>query len=62
MTYAKRLAELALVSFLGAALPVLVANGLGKAALVGALSAGLAAVYGVIVKPVGDSEKPSLVK
>lgn len=60
MIYAKRLAELALVAFLGAAVPVLVDKGLDKAALAGALSAGLAAVYGVLAKPVGDKQRPTV--
>lgn len=60
MEYAKRLAELALVAFLGAAVPVLVDRGLDKAALAGALSAGLAAVYGIVVKSVGDKDRPTV--
>lgn len=56
MKYAKRLAELALVAFLGAAVPVLVDKGLDKAALAGALSAGVAAVYGILAKNVGDDK------
>lgn len=60
MTYVKRLAELALVAFLGAAVPVLVDKGLDKAALAGALSAGVAAVYGVLAKAVGDKDRPTV--
>jgi hypothetical protein len=60
--YLKRLAELLLVTFTGAALPVLVSAGFNKAALAGAASAGLAAVYALVTKRVGDAEKPGAVK
>lgn len=60
--YAKRLAELVGVTFLGAAVPVLVTGGLDKAALSGAAAAGLAAVYGLLAKRVGDKERPTITK
>lgn len=60
MQYVKRLAELAVVAFLGAAVPVLADKGLDKAAVAGALSAGVAAVYGVLAKAVGDKERPTV--
>lgn len=62
MQYLKRLAELLAVTFLGAATPVLVTGGLSKAALAGAVAAGLAAVYALATKPAGDPQKPGLVK
>jgi len=58
--YAKRLAELVVVTFLGAAIPAYLAAGFSKAALAGALSAGVAAVYGLVAKKVGDPEKPTV--
>ena len=42
------------------AVPVLVDKGLDKAALAGALSAGVAAVYGVLAKAVGDKDRPTV--
>jgi len=62
VTYLKRLAELAGVAFLGAAVPVLVDGHFSKAALAGAASAGLAAVYGLFVKNVGEDKESPLVK
>lgn len=58
--YLKRLAELVVVTFLGGAVPVLLSGGLSKAAVAGALSAGVAAVYGVMAKRVGDKERPTV--
>lgn len=60
--YLKRLVEQVLTVFVAAALPVLMADGIGKAALVGAVAAGLRALYGLVVKPVGDAAQPSAVK
>ena len=62
MKYVKRLAELAVVATLAAAVPVFADQGLSKAALVAAGSAALAAVYGVLAKGVGDPDSPSVVK
>lgn len=62
MTYLKRLAELVLVAFVSAAAPVLADQGLDKAAVSAAVSAGLAAVYGLLVKRVGDTERPTASK
>ena len=61
MIYLKRLVELAAVAFLAAAVPVFTANGISKAGLAGAGSAGLAAVYGLLVKGLGDKDRPSAV-
>lgn len=59
MKYVKRLLELAGVTFVAAAAPVLVSGGLSKATLSGAVAAGLAAVYGLVVKNAGaDKESP----
>lgn len=60
--YVKRVAEQVVAVFLAAGLPVLIADGVGKAALVAAVAAGLRALYGLIVKPVGDPDQPSAVK
>lgn len=62
MTYLKRLAELVLVAFVSAAVPVLLDRGADKAAVSAAVSAGLAAVYGLLVKRVGDTERPTASK
>lgn len=62
MKYFKRLAELLAVTFAGAAVPAFVSGGLSRAALAGALSAGLAAVYALAASRVGDAEKPGAVK
>lgn len=58
--YLIRLAELIGVTFLGAALPVFVTNGFDKAAVSGALSAGVAAVYGLLVKGKGEPDRPTV--
>lgn len=60
--YLVRLGELALVAFVGAAVPVLVQGDFSKAALSGALSAGVAAVYGVLAKGSGDKDRPTVSK
>lgn len=61
MDYLKKLAELVVVTFVAAALPALVAAGsLSKAAVAGAVSAGLAAVYGVVVKNKGAEDRPTV--
>lgn len=58
--YLVRLAELVGVTFVGAALPVLLEGGLDKAAISGAISAGLAAVYGLLAKSRGDKDRPTI--
>lgn len=58
--YLKRLAELVAVTFLGAAVPVLVSGGLNKAAVSGALAAGVAAVYGLAVRKKGAEDRPTV--
>jgi hypothetical protein len=60
MLYVKRLAELALVAFLGAAVPVFTEQGLTKAGTAGAATAGLVAVYGLLVKGLGDKDRPTI--
>lgn len=58
--YVKRLAELVAVTFLGAAVPVLVSGGLSKAAVSGAVTAGLVALYGLVVKNKGAADRPTV--
>lgn len=58
--YLIRLAELVGVTFLSAAAPVLLSKGFDKAAIAGAVSAGIAAVYGVLVKRVGPVDRPTV--
>ncbi len=62
MLYLKRLAELLLVTFVAAAGPALVTGGLSKAGFAGAAAAGLAALYALFAKRVGDVDKPGAVK
>ncbi|HKZ21201.1 MAG TPA: hypothetical protein VJQ57_13965 [Acidimicrobiia bacterium] len=59
MQYLKRLVELALVAFLAAAVPVFTEQGASKAGVSAAVAAGLAAVYGLLVKGLGDKDRPS---
>lgn len=61
-TYLLRLAEQAVVTFgSGFFAALAVANGSWtKAVLVGAVSAGVRAVYGMFSKPVGDGSQPSV--
>lgn len=58
--YLIRLAELVGVTFVGAAVPVFVQGGLDKAAVSAAISAGLAAVYGLLVKGKGYKDRPTI--
>ena len=60
MLYLKRLAELVIVAFLGAAVPVFTEQGLSKAGLAGAAGAGGMAVYGLLVKGLGDKDRPTI--
>lgn len=60
--YLIRLTELVGVTFLGAAVPVFVQRGFDKAAIAGGLSAGLAAVYGLLSKNVGEHKDRPTVK
>lgn len=60
--YLKRVAEQVVAVFFAAGLPVLMSDGVGKAALVAAVAAGLRALYALIVKPVGDPDQPNAVK
>lgn len=63
MEYLKRLLELVVVTFAGGAASALSAGGwdLSAASLGAALSAGIMALYGVVVKGRGeDAERPTL--
>lgn len=58
--YLKRLAEFAAVGFLAGAVPAWLQDpGFDRAALHGAVAAGVAALYGAVVKKVGDSNRPT---
>lgn len=58
--YLKRLAEFVAVGFLAGAVPTWLQNPqLDRAALHGAIAAGVAALYGAVVKRVGDSNRPT---
>lgn len=60
--YLLRLLEELAVAFVAGAVPVLAASpsDFSKSALFGAMVAGLRGVYGVIIKAVGDPERPSV--
>lgn len=59
-TYLKRMTEMVVMTFVGGASASLMASGrLDKAAFAGAVSAGVAAVYGLIVKRVGEKDRPT---
>lgn len=60
MQYLKRLVELMAAGFLTAALPVFLDQGLTKAGTVGAASAGVMAVYGLLVKGLGEKDRPTV--
>ena len=62
--YVKRLVELAVVGFGAGATEYVVANGLhlSAASLHGLAVAGLLAAYGVVVKNLGDKDRPTAVK
>lgn len=60
--YLQRTLELVIVTFLAAAVPALATGGFTKAGVYGAVGAGVAAVYAVLAKTVGDKDKPSVVK
>lgn len=60
LVYLRRMAEAAFVAFLGAAsASLLSAPQIDRAALHGAIAAGVAALYGLVVKRVGDQERPT---
>lgn len=59
MLYLRRLLELVVVTFVASALPVLASEGLSKASLAGAATAGTVAVYGLLAKWVGDKDRPT---
>lgn len=64
MAFTKRLVEQTVVTAVAAFSAALLASGgaLDKAALTGALGAAARAVYGLLVKPVGDVSQPNAVK
>lgn len=61
MLYLRRLAELALAAFIAGAAPVFLDQGLTKAGLTGAATAGAMAVYGLIAKGLGADKQSPLV-
>lgn len=60
MLYFKRLLELLLAAFIAGAAPVIADQGIGKAALQGAVVAGAMAVYGLLAKGAGDKDRPTV--
>ena len=60
--YVKRLAEAVVVSFVGGVTAYVQANGfeLSKAAVSGAVVAGAVAVYSLVVKNVGEKDRPTV--
>lgn len=59
-TYLWRLAEFAAVGFLAGAVPTWLQNpGFDRAALHGAIAAGVATLYGAAMKRVGESNRPT---
>lgn len=61
-TYLKRLAERVVVAFVAGASAVLLAGdgGLDKGLLGAAIAGGVHAAYGVLVKRVGDKDRPDV--
>ena len=62
--YVQRLAELAGAAFIAGSGQYVVTHGfdLSKAALQGAVVAGLAAAYGLVAKNLGDKDRPTVSK
>jgi hypothetical protein len=60
MQYLKRLAELMVAAFVAGAAPVFMDQGLTKAGLAGAMTAGGMALYGLLVKGLGDTSRPTV--
>jgi hypothetical protein len=61
MLYLKRLAELVMAAFVAGAAPVFLDQGLSKAGVAGAVTAGGVAVYGLLVKGLGgDKDRPTV--
>lgn len=61
MQYLKRLVELVILAFFAGALPVIESQGLSKASLIGAGTAGAATVYGLVAKWAGeDRDRPTI--
>lgn len=59
--YLRRVAELVFLSFLGGAAPALLQSPqLDRAALHGAVAAGVMAVYAVLAKAVGEKDRPTV--
>lgn len=59
MLYLKRLLELMLAAFIAGAAPVIQEQGLSRASVTGAVTAGAVALYGLLVKGLGDKDRPS---
>ena len=61
LVYLRRLAEFALVAFAAGAVPTWLQNpSLDRAVLHGAIAAGVAALYGAVMKRVGDKDRPTV--
>lgn len=59
--YLKRTVEIAVITFIGAAGASLAGSGgLDRASLNGAIAAGIAAVYAVLAKGLGDKDRPTV--
>lgn len=60
LVYLRRTVEIMAVAFLGGAVPVWLQNpSWDRAVLHGAVAAGVAAVYALVVKRIGDRERPT---
>ena len=60
VTFLKRLGEEAAHAFIGGFAAAALTGDLGSAALVGAATAGVRGVLGVLVRNFGDKDKPSV--
>ena len=61
LVYLRRLGEIVVVAFLAGAIPTWLQNpALDRVALHGAIAAGVAGVYGVLAKWVGDRSRPTV--
>lgn len=59
--YLRRMAEVVVVTFLAGAVPAwLQSPQFDRAALHGAIAAGVGALYGLIVKRIGDRDRPTV--
>lgn len=60
MPYLKRLLELSFAAFIAGAAPVFLDQGLTKAGIAGAATAGGMAVYGLLAKGLGEKDRPTI--